>query len=139
MWFDVAAALAEVAGGEKAETEPGPRANPANRANPALPDSTNSTISTPPEAPAPSRPELAPSASGAETLHGESPGGRPLTWTGRVVSLEEWRRLTDWERHGPDGRTFCGCCRAWLPPEIARAHAEAQRAAKGGHGPAAHR
>ena len=27
--------------------------------------------------------------------HGGSPGGRPLTWTGRVVSLEAWRNLSD--------------------------------------------
>jgi len=128
MWFDVAAALAEVAGGENAETEPGPRASRANRANPDPPNSTNSTVSTPPKAATPSRPEPAPSATGAETRHGESPGGRLLTWTGRVVSLEEWRRLTDWDRHGPDGRTFCGCCQAWVPPETARAHAEVRRA-----------
>ena len=39
-----------------------------------------------PVAPAPSRQD-------AEHFpHGISAGGRPLTWTGRVVSLDEWRR-----------------------------------------------
>ena len=31
-------------------------------------------------------------------------GGRVQTWTGRVVSLADWRNLTKWERHGPNGR-----------------------------------
>ena len=39
--------------------------------------------------------------------------GRPRTWTGKVVSLDDWRRLTDWERNGPAGRMFCGLCREW--------------------------
>lgn len=45
--------------------------------------------------------------------HGVSVAGRPLTWTGRVVSLQEWRRLTHWERNGPGGRRWCGIKRAW--------------------------
>lgn len=31
-------------------------------------------------------------------------GDAPRTWTGRIVSLDEWRRLTEWEKHGPNGR-----------------------------------
>lgn len=46
--------------------------------------------------------------------HGRSVTGNPLTWTGRIVSLDEWRRLSGWDRHGPDGRLFCGICRAWV-------------------------
>lgn len=42
--------------------------------------------------------------------------GRPMTWTGRVVSLDAWRRLSAWEQHGPAGRLFCGVCRAWVAP-----------------------
>lgn len=42
--------------------------------------------------------------------------GRPLTWTGRVVSLDEWRKLSAWDRHGQDGRMFCGACRDWVKP-----------------------
>lgn len=42
--------------------------------------------------------------------------GRPKTWTGRVVSLDEWRKLSAWDRHGPDGRMFCGACREWVMP-----------------------
>lgn len=35
------------------------------------------------------------------------------TWTGRVVSLIEWRTMSRWDRHGPEGRLFCGICRRW--------------------------
>lgn len=48
--------------------------------------------------------------------HGRSVTGQPLTWTGRVVSLDERRGLSAWGRHGPDGRMFCGLCRAWVLP-----------------------
>ncbi|GGE17399.1 hypothetical protein SAMN05421774_10447 [Gemmobacter megaterium] len=27
---------------------------------------------------------------------------RPMTWTGKVVSLDAWRRLSAWDRHGPE-------------------------------------
>lgn len=60
-------------------------------------------------------------------VHGTSTGGRPRTWTGRVVSFTEWRKLSVWQRDGPDGRMFCGCCWQWLTPKIAQAHAEAAR------------
>jgi len=54
-----------------------------------------------------------------QTRHGVSVAGYPLTWTGRVVSLDEWRRLTAWERHGPDGRMWNGLSGQWI--EIGRA------------------
>jgi hypothetical protein len=37
----------------------------------------------------------------------------PRTWTGRIVSLDEWRRLTEWEKHGPNGRQWCGITKQW--------------------------
>jgi hypothetical protein len=40
-------------------------------------------------------------------------GGRPVTWTGKVVSLDDWRRLTDWERHGPNGKLWNGLTQKW--------------------------
>ena len=45
--------------------------------------------------------------------HGRSLTGRPLTWTGKIVSLEEWRALSSWERHGPNGWIWCGRCERW--------------------------
>lgn len=169
MWFDVAAALAEIEGG----AEPAPEARPpatsatiATQAPDARPVSQLSQVSQAPEAetaprvaevasvatpsaraatplawepetpahpapPSPSRRERAtPSApdGGDMGRHGRSIAGHPLTWTGRVVSLDAWRSLTAWERHGPDGRLWCGCCRAWVDRETALAHADAARA-----------
>lgn len=43
--------------------------------------------------------------------------GRCHTWTGRVVSLDEWRQLSAWGRYGPAGRLFCGICQAWVRRE----------------------
>ena len=43
----------------------------------------------------------------------ETVGGRLATWTGRVVSLDEWRRLTAWQRHGPNGRLWRGTSQLW--------------------------
>jgi len=39
---------------------------------------------------------------------------RPRTWTDKVVALDEWRQLSEWEREGPAGRLWCGLCRAWV-------------------------
>ncbi|WP_406721381.1 hypothetical protein RPE78_04875 [Thioclava litoralis] len=49
--------------------------------------------------------------------HGKGVNGEPVTWTGRVVSFEEWGRLSAWDRHGPDGRQFNGITRQWEYPE----------------------
>jgi hypothetical protein len=47
--------------------------------------------------------------------HGRSINGTPLTWTGRIVSLDEWRRLSEWERHGSTGQEWNGLTRQWEP------------------------
>jgi len=44
-------------------------------------------------------------------------GGRMKTWTGRVVSLADWQNLTEWERHGPNGRYWCGITKEWETQE----------------------
>lgn len=43
--------------------------------------------------------------------------GRVRTWTGRVVSLEAWRRLSTWDRHGPNERHWDGRTASWEWPE----------------------
>lgn len=48
--------------------------------------------------------------------HRKGINGDPRTWTGRVVSLADWRRLSEWERHGPNGRWFYGDTRQWEKP-----------------------
>ena len=40
--------------------------------------------------------------------------GRVKTFTGKIVSLEEWRNLPEWEQRGPNGRLWCGICREWV-------------------------
>ena len=75
--------------------------------------------------PLPQNPEIAPEeAKPAETPqpaleafpYGVGVTGDPRTWTGRLVSLDEWRRLSDWDRHGPDGRYFYSDTGRWEPP-----------------------
>lgn len=83
--------------------------SPGERAEPPGP---------PPEAGAALRHALAaPSRHPPETFpHGVACGGSPRTWTGRIVSLAEWRGLSEWDRHGPNGRLFCGACGEWVMP-----------------------
>lgn len=49
--------------------------------------------------------------------HGASVTGSPRTWTGRLVTLAAWRDLTEWERHGPNGRHWNGATGRWEQPE----------------------
>lgn len=100
MWFDANAALAEIGAGQDNETRP-----PA-------------TIATLARYIAPNVADVAtPSMENRRfdhSRHGLPVAGNPLTWTGRVVSLEDWRRLTAWDRHGPDGRIWCGLAKKWV-------------------------
>lgn len=68
-----------------------------------------------PSRPAPSRPE--PDA----FPYGHSVDGQPLTWTGKVVSLAEWKRLSEWDKHGSTGKVWNGITRAWEPMDGATA------------------
>lgn len=130
MWFDARTKLAEIAA-----QHPATSATPATRAPAARPVSQTSqqstsqnrafcvaevaSVATPP------RPQPAPRA--WPTLDAETfpfgtacnMGDSPRTWTGRIVSLDDWRRLSEWERNGPNGRMWCGLCRAWHLPEAA--------------------
>jgi hypothetical protein len=45
--------------------------------------------------------------------HGRAVNGHPKTWTGRVVRLDEWRALSDWDRHGSTGKRWNGLTRLW--------------------------
>lgn len=122
MKFDAYAFLADC------EVNPDTGANRANRAKQDAPISTFSTFSTPqgvnteipppakvlPFAPPPSAEPQPSRDDGGAFRHGRSLTGDPRTWTGRVVSLDAWRSLSAWERHGPDGRLWCGVCRAWV-------------------------
>lgn len=120
MLFDVQAALAEILSS--------PVATPATYATPASNLhclSRMSRVSQPhyfknahssDVPPSPPPPPSAPVHSGdeAETFReGQDLFGRPRTWTGRIVNLDEWLMLSAWDRHGPGGRIYCGLCCRW--------------------------
>lgn len=117
MWFDPRAAQSEIKGHPTATS-----ATTATKAEPARSVSRLSQVSQPREVQKPAF-NVAKVASVAtpstpETKHkNETAGGRVTTWTGRVVSLDEWRNLSTWERLGTDGRHWCGIAQAWIEPK----------------------
>lgn len=103
----------------------GPRAIRATCAIPTFSNSTNSTNSTPKAAqpanaacaeiapPANVLP-FAPSRQDATNRDMASTPEMRRTWTGRIVNMDDWRSLSEWERHGPGERMYCGICLAWV-------------------------
>ncbi|MCC0071101.1 MAG: hypothetical protein H6897_14390 [Rhodobacteraceae bacterium] len=114
MWFDPQKALAAIEGGDMPPSDPAPdlaQDRLARLAGLARPLPQNPKFA--PEAAKPAdlaRPAPEPFAQGKRI------NGDPRTWTGRVVSLADWRRLSEWERHGPNGRWFYGDARQWEKP-----------------------
>ena len=45
--------------------------------------------------------------------HGFAINGQPMTWTGNIVSLDAWRELSEWQKHGQNGRMWNGRTRKW--------------------------
>lgn len=129
MWFDASAALAELGEGRVIDAPtPAAIATPATLtarvAGVATPPATTATSATPAQRDAPVVASVAsvatPPARNHEfdhSRHGASIAGHPLTWTGRVVSLADWHKLTAWDRHGPNGRHWCGIRRTWTEPK----------------------
>lgn len=63
-----------------------------------------------------SQPETAKNASQKQVgdmHHGFAINGRPKTWTGKIVSLDAWRQLSEWEKHGSGGKMWNGLTRHW--------------------------
>lgn len=127
MWFDAQAELAKLAGGREGDTRPpatlATSATPRDRvaivaivADVATPPAPTATSATPAQRIAPRVANVASVATlSAKEINpqAETAGGRVTTWTSRVVSLDEWRRLTEWQRHGPNGRRWCGITSTW--------------------------
>lgn len=118
MLFDVQAALSEILGETPAHCDSrdscdfsGPESQ-QSRESQSQPAEIAEPAKVLPFQPQPSAP---PPSQHAEAFpHGLCPTtGKPRTWTGKIVSLDDWRRLSDWERHGSTGMMFCGICRAW--------------------------
>lgn len=108
MWFDAQTALAEIEGGtvppSVVPSRPEPKPRVAIVAVVARPHPSKSDILPTPR----QQPETFP--------HGVAIGDRPKTWTGRIVSMAEWRDLNEWERHGQNGRHWNGITREWEAP-----------------------
>ena len=115
MLFDVQAALAEILSGPLATSatqnpKHAPVSRVSQRPKPEHPPPADVLIFPPqPSAPAPSRPVDDP------FRHGQSVTGSPRTWTGRVVSLADWAKLSDWEKHGSTGKLWNGLTHQWEP------------------------
>lgn len=105
MWFDASAALADLGIGQENGTRPiattATSATPAQRTAPNVAEVAS--VATPP----------AGNQKPDHSRHGASVAGHPLIWTGRVVSLDEWRRLSEWGRHGSTGKVWDGLARQW--------------------------
>lgn len=131
MWFDARAALARIEGGACPAPEALDRPNSQNSRDsqpPAVPSGNRTAPPAPAEFAgfagfaAPGRAEPEPSPDARPRARGFpygtacDLGENPRTWTGRIVSMAEWKRLTDWERDGPNGRHWCGICQGWHLP-----------------------
>jgi hypothetical protein len=110
MWFDVQQALEEIEGGTPPPLVQPPMQDPA--AIPAPRVAVVASVAAPPA----QKPEFAADPD-AQRPYGTTFDGRPLTWTGRVVSLAAWRMLSEWERHGPKGKHWNGLTRQWETPK----------------------
>lgn len=117
--FDPRAALAEI---EKQAPTPATSAtsatqtpkNPPNVANVADVAAPSAEISELKPAPA----KAVSTDQMTDLRHGFALGDRqsPKTWTGKIVSLADWRQLSEWEKHGPDGRHWNGITKSWEWP-----------------------
>ncbi|MEP3636374.1 MAG: hypothetical protein ABJN14_03835 [Paracoccaceae bacterium] len=52
-----------------------------------------------------------------DLCHGTGLSGNPKTWSGKIISLSDWRDLSRWEKHGPDRRHWDGETQSWKKPE----------------------
>jgi hypothetical protein len=125
MWFDPHAMRAEMAG-----HPPATSATIATKAQPARAVSRLSRLSQPlysqktvsrvaevASVATPLTPKPEPQPSAEIFPHGVTFTGKPKTWTGSIVSLDTWRNLTDWEKHGPNGRHWNGITQTWEQPK----------------------
>ncbi len=122
MWFDAQAELTKLGGGSESDTCP-----PATLATTATTRSRVAIVAdvaTPPAATATPIQRISSNARKVTTPpHSKQEpfpygtacnlGDAPRTWTGRIVSLDEWRRLTEWEKHGPNGQHWNCITKRW--------------------------
>lgn len=71
-----------------------------------------------PKSPEPTRASIPPSI----VSEAAKPGHMVrLVWSGEWVSRDRYDAMTDLERHGPQGRFWCGRCQRYQPPAAAGA------------------
>lgn len=142
MLFDARAALARIRAEapavpvEETRTGPAPGATRATYATLQAPAPTHVAQVARVARPKPSEPENVPMPGGAVVLPLHGPASRPqpvpsapafplhggmvrLDWSGEWVSREQWAAMSDLERHGPQGRLFCGKCWRWQDRDTA--------------------
>ena len=109
-FFDVRAELAKI---QNQQDTPATSATPATQTPQNAPHVAKvADVAAPPaEIPNFEKPTVASEES--DMRHGFAVNGYPKTWTGKVVSLEAWRELSEWDRYGPDGRVWCGMTQKW--------------------------
>lgn len=109
--FDPRAALAEI------RNQNGPPATIATTATQTPiggPNVANVAIVATPQSEIPKIADQPEQPLADDMRHGFAVNGSPRTWDGNIVSLEDWRKLSEWQKHGPNGRMWCAVCRAWV-------------------------
>jgi len=121
MWFDPYKALSGIEAAPPATTAIIARnqakkayglAEIADLAGVAFPEQKTALLVAPPP-PLSAKPEPRPEI----FKYGLSFAGKPKTWTGCIVSPETWAGLSDWQKHGPDGRHWSGITKTWEMPD----------------------
>lgn len=120
MLFDVRAALAEIQNDIRYAAKPANYAKPIGDAPPVSRVSQVSQCAEPQNRSSPGGQLFPPPAIQIQAdddpfPHGRAVNGNPKTWTGRIVSLDEWQRLSDWDRHGSTGKVWNALTRRWEP------------------------
>jgi hypothetical protein len=111
MWFDAQAELAKLGGGR--ESDACPPATLATSATLRPRVAIVADVAAPPATSATTTSNVATPCALAISTQCETTGGRVTTWTARVVSLDEWKRLAAWQRYGSNGRRWCGINQCW--------------------------
>ncbi len=120
MWFDARAALADIRAATPAARAQPLAPTPAKPAHPAKPEGQTAGgladlagLAAP--LPAERESHTATGDATAPSLHGSDAPSAPgkmvrLDWSGEWVSRDRWAEMSSLERHGPQGRLFCGKC-----------------------------
>ncbi|PTV95931.1 hypothetical protein C8J27_103261 [Rhodobacter aestuarii] len=121
MWFDARAKLSEIMAEAPAQCVTDARTVPdasqkSQLSQPALIAPARPRVAGVASVASPQSPKVAPTGGGFPYGTACDLGLSPLTWSGRVVSLDDWRRLSKWEKHGPQGKHWNGITRQWETP-----------------------